>query len=264
MNGDVQEALASFRRSSAMLQELEKADPHNVLYHLDVAGATASVGRALAGAGKDAEGLAMLKRAVGVLEENHARDRSYTDIPYWLGQDHIWRGEILARMGTARAALDEYRRGASSLESLMSGTVSPDTRCDIAASYAKVGAGYTALRSGSEASAAYRKALEIAEPLVSSKPTNVLGLYAAADAYFGMGELAKSAAQPSTSALQGEEQQHWREACDWYRKSVDAWRQIPNPGRTTPSGFATLDPTTLARSLRACDAMLPGSEQPEK
>jgi eukaryotic-like serine/threonine-protein kinase len=264
MNGDIQDALASFRRSLAMLQELEQADPHNVLYHLDVAGATASVGRALARVGKDAEGLAMLKSAIGVLEENYARDHSYTDIPYWLGQDHIWRGEILARTGHARGALDEYRKGASSLERPMSGTVSPNTRCDIAASYTKVGAGYAAVGNDTEASKAYRKALEITEPLVSSKPTNVLGLYAAADAYFGMGELAKSAAQQSTLASRGERQHHLRQACDWYRKSVDAWRQIPNPGRTTPSGFATVDPTTVARRLRACDAMFRGSEQPRK
>jgi tetratricopeptide (TPR) repeat protein len=205
-----------------MLQELEKADPHNVLYHLDVAGVTASVGRGLAGAGKDAEGLAMLQKAIGVLQENYARDHSYTDIPYWLGQDHIWRGEILARTGDAPGALDEYYRGASSLEGLMSGTVSPNTLCDIAASYTKVGTGYAAVGNGTEASTAYRKALEIAEPLVSSKPMNVLGLYAAADAYFEMGELAKSAAQRSRSTAQGEELQHWREACDWYRKSMDA------------------------------------------
>jgi serine/threonine protein kinase len=264
MNGDVQDALATFQRSLAMLQELEKADPHNVLYHLDVAGATAAVGRALAATGKDAEGLAMLKRAVGVLEENFARDHSYTDIPYWLGQDHVWRGEVLAREGDAQGALDEYRRGASSLESLMSGIVGANTRCDIAASYAKVGAGYISLGSASAASAVFRKALEIAQPLISSKPTNVLGLYAAADAYFGMGELARNAAQQSTSASQGEEQQHWREACDWYRKSLDTWRQIPNPGRTTPSGFAALEPKTVASRLRACDARLRASRQPGK
>ncbi len=160
--------------------------------------------------------------------------------------------------------MDEYRRGASSLESLMSGTVSANTRCDIAASYAKVGAAFARVGNRSEASAAYRKAIQIAEPLVSSKPTNVLGLYATADAYFGMGELARSAAQQSTSTSQGERQQHWREACDWYRKSVDVWRQIPNPGRTTPSGFTTGDPKTVARHLRGCDVVLRGAKHPRK
>lgn len=256
MNGEVQDALASFRRSFAMLQELEKADPRNILYHLDVAGATASVGRALASTGKYAQGLAMLQEAIGVLQENYARDHSYTDIPYWLGQDHIWRGEILARKGDLREALDEYRRGTSNLESLMSISVGANTRCDIAASYTKVGSGYAAIRNETEASAAYRRALEIAEPLVFSKPANVLGLYAAADAYFGMGQLAKSAAQRSRSASQGEEQQHWREARVWYRKSMDAWDQIPNPGRTTPSGFATDGPQTAARNLRHSESML--------
>jgi tetratricopeptide (TPR) repeat protein len=209
------------------------------LYRLDVAGVTASVGRALAGMGKHTEGLAMLKRAILVLEESYARDHSYADIPYWLGQDHIWSGEILAETGDMRGAIDEYRRGASSLERLMSGMVYANTRSDIAASYTKVGTALALTEDNLEASSFYLRALKIAEPLARANPPNVLALYAVADAYFGMGELAeKKANRP--------------EACDWYHKSADAWRQIPNPGWTTPSGFSTRGPETVAKNLRGC------------
>ena len=262
MDAHAQEALTSFRRSLAMLQELEKADPQNVLYHLDDAGATAAVARSQASMGKHTEGLDLLKGAIGVLQENYARDHSYTDIPYWLGQDHIWRGEILAKEGDAQGALNEYRKGASSLESLASGMAGANTRCDIAEGYTKVGAAFAAVGNRTEALAAYRKALEIAGPLVLSKPANVLGLYAAADAYFGMGELAKSSARQSTRASRADEQRQWQKACDWYHKSVDAWRQIPNPGRTTPSGFAVGDPGTPAKSLHRCEAELQQTASP--
>lgn len=252
MDGNVQEALANFRRSLAMMQELERTDPQNTLYHLDVAGLTAGVGRALASMSRRAEGLAMLKKAIAVLEENYARDHSYADIPYWLGQDHIWSGEILARAGDVRGALDEYRKGASSLESLMNGRASANRRCDIAESYAKVGDAMVLIGNNQEASTCYFKALKIAESLALAKPPNVLALYSVADTYFGMGELAKRAAQQSKSASLEARHQHLREACGWYQKSADAWRQIPNPGRTTPSGFAVGDPQTVLIKLRQC------------
>jgi serine/threonine protein kinase len=239
VDGNAQEALTNFRRSLAMEQELEKIDPQNTLFRLDVAGVTASVGRALAGLGKHAEGLAMLKKAILVLEESYARDHSYADIPYWLGQDHIWSGEILAETGDVRRALDEYRRGASSLERLMSATLYANTRSDIAASYTKVGTALALTEDNPEASSYYLKALKTAEPLALANPPNALALYAVADAYFGLGELA-------------EKKGNRPEACDWYHKSADAWRKIPNPGWTTPSGFSTRGPEAAAKDLRGC------------
>ena len=76
----------------------------------------------------------------------------------------------------------------------------------------------------------------------------MLALYATADAYFGMGELVNRAAQQEGT-------KHLREACDWYHKSADAWRQIPNPGRTTPRGFAAGNPREVANKLSRCEAV---------
>ena len=255
INGDFSAALEIFRRSLVILREMEKADPKNVLYQLDVAGATAAVGRALAKTGKSAEGLAMLGESIRVYEENYARDHSYTDIPNWLGQDHIWKGEVLSGEGNVRAALEEYRKGAASLEILMTGSESPNTRADIAASYLKVGAALAETGNKEDAVTSLSKALKIAEPLALAKPPHLLALYVAADAYHEMGNLSQNAAPSSQDAPVGQ-RQRCGEARDWYRKSVGAWQQIPNPARTTPSGFAVGDPENAVKELRRCDALL--------
>lgn len=136
-------------------------------------------------------------------------------------------------------------------EALLGGTVGTSTRCDIAQSYTKVAGALALTGNNPEASTFYSKALE---PLASAKPPNVLALYAASDAYFGMGELAEGTARQAKSVSKGVGKQHRLEACDWYRKSADAWRQIPNPARVTPSGFTTRDPRTAVKSMHRCKA----------
>jgi len=255
MDGDAQSALASFQRSLGILQELEKADPQDSLYHLDAAGATAGIARALGAKGNSAEALAMLSKAIGILEENYAQNHSYTDIPYWLGQDHIWRGEILARAGNERSALEEYRTGISALEGLSNSTASVSTQCDLASGYTKIGRVLASTGDRQQASTFYSKALKIAEPLRSANPPNVLALYAAADAYSGMGDLVSGGLLQSTATGPEPEEDHLRKSCDWYRKSADTWRLIPSPGRTTPSGFESGDPEAVANKLRRCQAV---------
>jgi tetratricopeptide (TPR) repeat protein len=104
-----------------------------------------------------------------------------------------------------------------------------------------------------DAAAAYHKALAILEPLVPAQPPDFAALYAAADAYFGMGELSKIEAQHSAAARQ---RSLWVEARDWYRKSAEAWRRIPNPAAISASGFACGNPKDVARMISLCDGAL--------
>lgn len=262
MNSSFQDALGSYQRSLAILQAMKEADPQNVLYRLDAAGATAGVGRALARAGQRTRALAMLDRAIGIYEAHFARDHSYKDLPYWLGQDHIWKGDVLTRDGTVHAALDSYQKAVRYLEQVP-GLVSANTRCDLAAGHTKLAAAFAAIAKPQEASAAYQEALKIAEPLASTNPPNVLALYVEADTYFGMGELSRAAARDSVNSS-AKQSRCWTEARDWYRKSMDAWHQIPNPTRITPSGFAVGDPETATKNLRECDSVLRGAKHPGK
>lgn len=242
MNADTAAALQLFRRALALFEGLEKTDEANVLYKLDLAGGTASVGRALTRSGATAQGLEMVDRAIAMYEEGYARDHSYTDIPHWLGQNYAWKGDVLFQRGDTHNALEAYRKAVSYLESLSKGTMRASTNTELATSYAKLG--FALSRSGDHEGAlkAYHKSLDLAEPLAAANPSFALAQYALSDAYFGMGD----ASAPGETA------------CAWFRKSADAWKQIANPSWMTPSdfqsriAFASRDASALERRLSAC------------
>jgi len=256
MNGDFREALASSRQVQAVASALQAADPENVLYLLDVAGSHAGVGTILAHMGSPREGLTELDQALEMFERQRNRDSTYSDLPYWLGQVHVFKGEAYSALRQSPAALEEYRKGAASFESLMKGAMGNSTRCDLAASYAKVGNALVAVGNQREASSFYSKALQISEPLASAKLPNTLALYAEAEAYAGMGRVAaKSAQTPGLGPDRQVELLH--EKCAWFRRSIGAWQHIQNPGPVAPSaygsgGFDAVDIEAVKRGLRGC------------
>jgi tetratricopeptide (TPR) repeat protein len=255
MNRDFPSALESYRRSFAILETMEKADPQNALLQQDVSGSTAGMGWALEHLGKHQDGRDALDHAIASLEEIRKHNPSYVDVPYVLGQIQMWKGEALAKAGNARGALDSYRKGLANLEITLKGSPTPKNRCDVAAALARVGQALALMKSAQEASATYQRALEMTEPLASAKPPNILALYAVADVYFGLGELAKMAAKHSL-ATSGQQRQQWAEACEWYHKSANAWRQISNPGVLTPSGFVCGNPQEVSGASALCEATL--------
>jgi len=256
MNGDFREALASNRQVHAAASALQAADPENVLYLLDVAGNHGGMGIILTHLGSPREGLAEFDQALEMFERQRGRDSTYSDLPYWLGQVHIFKGEAYSALGQSPAALEEYRKGAASFESLMKGVVGDSTRCDLAASYAKVGNALVAVGNEREASSSYSKALQISEPLASAKLPNTLALYAEAEAYAGMGTVAAKSAE--TAGLGSERKvELLHEKCAWFRRSIGAWQHIQNPGPVAPSaygsgGFDAVDIEAVKRGLRGC------------
>ncbi len=255
MNGDVPAALESYRRSLAILEPMEIADPRNAVLQQDVSGSTAGAGWALEHQGKHKDGGSALDRAIATLEEIRKHNPSYSDVPHVLGQTQIWKGEALAKAGNTLGALTSYRKGLANLEVVMKGSPTPIARCDVAAALTKVAQALASMENTQEALATYRRALEMTEPLIAAKPPNVVALYAVADAYFGMGELARMAAK-ANPATSGQQRRLWIEARQWYRKSTDAWRQIPNPGVVTPSGFTCVKAQEISGAAELCEAIL--------
>jgi tetratricopeptide (TPR) repeat protein len=111
------------------------------------------------------------------------------DIREVLGFNLLWKGETLARMDKIRAALASYREGIASFEA--AANKSAPHAVELAAGHTKTGAAPAAMGKRQDAAAAYQKALAIVEPLAAAQPADFAALYAAADAYFGMGGLSK-------------------------------------------------------------------------
>jgi len=101
-----------------------------------------------------------------------------------------------------------------------------------------------------EASAAYEKALDIVTPLVSPERRDVPALYAAVDAYAGLGDVSAARARRARNAK--EQAQLWNGARTWYEKSLSTWQKIPNPSGIGPNGFKARDRREIARNLAEC------------
>lgn len=249
MNQDFQGALSTLRRGFAMLHALEQVDPENVLYRMDIAGGHSGLGRALTASGHPEEGLKELDRSLRMYEAQYERDSTYTDIPYWLGEVHVWRGEAFSAMRQPQAALEEYRKGATNFESLIKRSMSRNTRCDLAEAYVKIASALMLVGRNDEASSFFLRAAAIAEPLASATPPNILALYVMADAYSGTGALID---KPARNAGLHASKRPSEESCRWNQKSMDTWGKIPNPSRIGPSGFEVGDPEGVRKQLRQC------------
>jgi tetratricopeptide (TPR) repeat protein len=118
MDGDTAAALQSYRQEQALLEPLAAADPQNAGLRFDLAFAYARVGHALSQGGNGSGALAMLERAMEILEPM-ARDPEHGEARSALACSHIWMGELLARTGNMPRALENYRKGAADFLALV-------------------------------------------------------------------------------------------------------------------------------------------------
>jgi tetratricopeptide (TPR) repeat protein len=144
---------------------------------------------------------------------------------------------------------------ARSIYELLVKAGSEDQQTNIAACDVKLGEAAT--HAGHDAAAAgyFGQALTIVKPLVANEPADLDALYAAADAYFGLGELSrKKAERPDQGGVH--RKSNWTEARSWYEQSLNTWGRIEHPNHTSPNGFQVGDPASVAKKLKATEADL--------
>jgi eukaryotic-like serine/threonine-protein kinase len=249
MDGDYAGALASVREARAMLTPMAKADPQNSMLRLDMVGVDYEEGRILASAGRYGAAIPLLKRAIKGFQDLHAQNELPDDATE-LGPAYIWLGEAEAGERNLPAALENYRKASAALQSPAGEPMADDTRCQLATSYIKEGDVEKKMGSLEEATVAYKKALQIVTPLVAPERKDVPALYAAADAYAGLGDVSGVRARRASDA--GPQGRLWSDGGAWYEKSLNSWRNIPNPSPIDPVGFKARDPHEIARRLADC------------
>jgi eukaryotic-like serine/threonine-protein kinase len=253
MNGDARAALASYQQARSALQPMAKADPQNTMLQLDIAAMDYHEGRALATLHRYNDAITNLQRAASAFEALHAPTRSADDSPHGLGAIYIWLGEAHAGKGDLQAALQNYRKATVALGETPTQKTDDDTRCEIAVSYIKTANILARMESLSEASAAYRKALEITVPAAAPEHHDVPALYAIADAYAELGDVTAAMARREKDTHDRARLEE--EARAVYRNSLNAWEQIPSPSRINPGGFMVSSPVRVADQEKMAAAL---------
>ncbi len=240
MKGDIGAARADFNRSQKRIERLARLDPENKMLQADLWVAQYHDGRALATAGKYAEALPVLQRA---FQGYHALQLEADSGP-GPGAMQTWIGEAQAGTHNFTGALKSFEKAATIMAADQ--TTYDDARCDLAVIETKIGDTVVKMGKLREASATYAKALEIANLTLSLEHKDFPALYAAADAYAGLGDVATVEARQTSHAAQS---QQYRKARTAYEKSLEVWKQIPSPSRISGNGYLAGDPHQVALRL---------------
>src|SRR5262249_52939247 len=152
---------------------------------------------------------------------------------------HMVRGTVLMTANQPDAAMPEIEQARAIYESLAeAGSMN---RANVAGCDVKLGE--AAAKAGRDRTAAehFREGLAISEPLISTEPADLDALYAAADAYSGLGDLMLQSAR-RTGVGAATRKARWIEARDWYQRSLKTWSRMEHPNHTSPNSFQVGDP----------------------
>jgi non-specific serine/threonine protein kinase/serine/threonine-protein kinase len=243
MRGDLAAARSDFRSAREIVARLARNDPENKMLQSDLWVAEFEEGRALAASGRNNEALPLLRRAFEGYESLHLE----ADVGPGPGVMQAWIGEAQAASHNLPEALKNYEKAATVLAEDQA--TYDDARCDLAMVYARIGDILMKMGSLQDASKAYANALEISNLPLSLERKDFPALYAAADAYEGMGNVA--AAEARRMRDPAAKSKLWNDARAAYKKSLSTWEQIPNPSRFSPNGYPAGDPRQVEQLLLA-------------
>jgi eukaryotic-like serine/threonine-protein kinase len=251
--GDYARSLENNLKDVAIYEQLVAADPKNALLHQGLAIASANVAASAVRVGKIEMALDYSNRALETMRPLAASGPKNAFQQYVFAAMLVMRGTVLVAARQPQAARAEIEHGRSIYEALFkAGNM---TEVNAAAASVKLGEALAAAGDGREAANAFHEALAILEPFNAAQPPNLDALYAAADAYSGLGELSmKAARQPGLDAAR--RKALWIEAHSWLSQSQNTWRRIQHPNHTAPNSFQAGDPAIVARELKAADATL--------
>ena len=249
--GDYPHAVENNMKDLAIYQDLVQTDPKNVLLLQGLAITYTNTAASCARASQIAVALNYSNRALEIIRPLVSSGPQNAFQQYVFAAMLMARGTILIAGNQPGAAMAELEHGRSIYSALYK--AGNTAHANIAAADVKLGE--AAAKAGRDQDAAnyFHQALAIAEPLISSTPTDLDAKYVAADAYSGLGDLSiKAARHPGLSLEQ--RKSSWTEARSWYVLSQTAWRRIDHPNHTAPNFFQVGDPTTVAKKLKLVEA----------
>jgi eukaryotic-like serine/threonine-protein kinase len=240
LNGDAAGALAIYRDAQDTLQAMAKTDPKNTMLQIDLANMSYYQGRTLAVLGRDSEATNFLQRSLAMFEK--VRDAAINSEEYPRGPAgiNIWIGDVSIRQSNLPRALESFKDAIAVLETKKD-PLDDDERCEMATALVRVGQTHMRLHDPQEASAAFKKALDIANPSVALQHTDIPALYPIGEALAGESEASSALARVAQSAE--DRSRLAEEARAAYQSSMETWRHIPNPSSFSPSLFLSTGPS---------------------
>jgi non-specific serine/threonine protein kinase/serine/threonine-protein kinase len=245
IQGNVTAALKDFQSSLRRFEPLAKLDPENKMLQSDVWVGRFEYGRALAVGGRHSEALRVMKDALRGYQSLHLE----ADVGVAPSTMRGWIAEAQAGTHDLRGALKNLETSAAALAEDQANF--DDARCELAMVETKIGNVLLLMGNPGEAKQHYEKGRTTAKLPESTKHNDIPALYAAAEAYAGLGEIAASQSRSIDDIAT--RQKLLTDACTSYQSTVDIWKRIPHQSRYTGGGYLSRDPATLAQQMAICN-----------
>jgi serine/threonine protein kinase len=254
--GDPKPALENFRKALQLYQQAIAADPENALLRQGLAIAYANVGWEEGMTGDRTGSLSSMDLSFEVMKKLVASSLQNVQQKLVLAAIYVDRGDNFLRWHESDRATGEYEKACTTYRELRT----PDSanQIDTAIADCNSRSGYAALQGGKTdaADAAFHRSLTLVEPFLTKDKPELDALYHGADSYAGLGDLES---RQATNRSQDNQKcsEHWKQAQDWYRKSLAVWEKVPADRRDRHGNSpAEQDPKAVTNSLHRCEAAL--------
>ncbi len=247
--GDKKGALETALKSLSIDEELLKADPSNSLARRDAAIGYYKVAQAFSAVGDVQAAVANFRKAIELCETEIAANPLRTEMRGDLVAYLYWLGESLEKTKEMMEALESYKKMMAIQQFLADeDPTNALQRGNLAVGLTKVSNMSLKYGSKTEALEGFQKALAIREELVAANPENATGRGQLAFIYKGLGDYFASLGK-SGNRVEG-----WREAKNWYQKSLDVWTDLQQKGTLETDDAA--EPVELKQKLQKCETAL--------
>lgn len=250
--GDYKHAVENNIRDLAIYQQLVRSDPQNALLrqglaiaYMNTAGSSSRSGHLDEALDDSRKGLEIMQALAGSASENSFQQGI-------LAAMHVVRGTILTAANQPEAAIPLIERGESLYKKLAD--AGGTSTANVAACEVKLGEAALKAKSYQKAAEHFHAALAGVEPLISREPADLDGLYTAADAHSGLGDVSSAKAKGTQSIA--EKRSAGKDAKSSFAASLNVWQRIEHPNHTAPSSFQVGDPSTVKKKLREAETAL--------
>jgi serine/threonine protein kinase len=253
---DYHRALENDERDLAIYQDLIRLDSQNTLLQQGLAIQFINTATQMGRTGQLPASLTYMNKGMEIMQALVASSPQNVPQRRILGQIYSARASNLLSLHQPQAAFKDLQQACTIRESFRKADPA-DTGAAISVAACTKQMGIAAAECGNEQSAAkyFHDALAVVEPALSEGAPNLEALYAASDAYAGLGDLqVKEARKPGQN--DAHRKAMWIGARASYQKSLEIWHRVAHPEHSSPGDLDVTDPSEVLKRLEICDAAL--------
>ena len=253
LEGKAAESVFYYQRGYETAKQLLSVDAHNEVSERLMVTATGQLGYSLIEAGRIAEGVADLRKALKASEAAPVQTplvRTHQAI------GHLWIGVGFERQKRLEEAAQEYATSKGILAGVRAAGAN-DRRLQVyyCAAVNRLGAALLEQGKIAQAEREFAESVAVLEPLLRQNEGDQEILQSLAQAYTGEGRVA------SARAEKGEQPESrlakWQGARSFFEKSLATWAKVRNPGHMNPTATETLSlPAEVAQLEGKCDEQI--------